>query len=673
MSGAPQERQPPSDGRAINQWTVGAHQLGPQTAWLDQFPGGVFQLRLDRDGCWSFPFINLEAQRLLGMSAAALRRDARATEAVLRAVDLVELKTHLYKSRETGLPWKARVQVQRHSGCGTWVDIMASPQSCLDASTVWNGFLMNVDYEEQRRRALHHLHETRQHVIRAAALGMVEIDLSTRMLSLDAAARRQHGLDASQAMLSESQWLDLFLPDDRALAQLAWTAPLGNEGQSAPSVLLHLKRASRTGSHALEITITAGPSGNEAALRADAEMPRWGICRDVAVQPAQQDQHAALSAGVLAERDRRDFLSRVSHELRTPLNGILGYAQLMVLDREHPLPQAQLHRVRVLQESGTRLLSMIDQLLTIRGIDQGEIALHPEVVDVVPLIARCVGHVQSFAQARSIDIDVGLIDEQIAYVRADPKALEQVLHALLSNAIKFNRSPGRVRIRFVSAEMGTIIIDDTGMGLNSKKLSQLFQPLNRLGAERDGIPGRGLGLITARKLTQAMGGTLRAWSQVGTGSRFAVSLALAKPQRSVGTPESEFSSFESTEREGDLQRVVLYIEDDEVNTALMEQVFLMHPEWRLLTATNGEHGILAAIAHQPELILIDIGLPDMSGVEVLKRIKADGRTQSTRCVALSADASVESVHRAHAAGFEEYWTKPFDILGMVNQLKALLD
>jgi signal transduction histidine kinase len=464
----------------------------------------------------------------------------------------------------------------------------------------------------------------------------------------------------------------LFLPEDRPSAHSALTAPLDDDARSSQSAVVHLKPADGAELRAIELTFTLASRGGEIALLSAGASKRVGVCRDVTEQRRHYEQSPHLSAGMLAERDRSDFLSRISHELRTPLNGILGYAQLMTLDREHPLPQAQLHRLRVLQESGTRLLSMIDQLLAIRGIDQGEVTLHPEVVDVVPLIARCVGHVQSFAQARSIDIDVALIDEQVAHVRADPRALEQVVHALLSNAIKFNRSPGRVRIRFVSAEMGTILIDDTGVGLTPKKLSQLFQPLNRLGAEREGIPGRGLGLITARKLTQAMGGALKAWSQVGTGSRFAVSLVLAKPQRPVGAPESGFTSLEPSEGEGAIQRVVLYVEDDEVNTALMEQVFLMRPEWRLITAVNGEDGLSAAMAHQPELMLIDIGLPDMSGVEVLKKIKSDVHTQSIRCVALSADTSAESVHRARDAGFEAYWTKPFDILGMVGQLKSLL-
>jgi CheY-like chemotaxis protein/two-component sensor histidine kinase len=344
------------------------------------------------------------------------------------------------------------------------------------------------------------------------------------------------------------------------------------------------------------------------------------------------------------------------------------------------LPRAQAQRLAVLQESSARLLSMIDQLLEVSGIDQGHIELRPEVVDLRPLIARCVQTAAPLAQARDISIEVSLGEEDVdslgaiepAHVRADPLALEQVINALLSNAIKYNRSPGRVRIRFVKAEMGTVLIDDTGEGLSTEQLSQLFQPLNRLGAERTRIPGHGLGLTTARKLTQAMGGKLKAWSQLGTGSRFAVSLALAKTERPVGAPESDFTGLVHSQFDGGVQRVVLYVEDDEVNTTLMEQVFLMRPEWRLVTAATGEDGVAAALTHLPELALIDIGLPGISGIEVMQKIKGDLRTQHIHCVALSADTSAESIARAQTAGFEDYWTKPFDIVTMVHRLKTLL-
>lgn len=660
-------------------WATQPKNLTPAAAsWLDKLPGGVFQLHRDTDGRWTFTYVNAEMQRLLGMSASGLRRDARSVRTVLHPEDLAQLKLRLDQSRETGVTWKARFRLVRQNGPQPWVEITATPESQPDTSTVWNGFLVDVNYEQSRLLAAQEKCERHAQAVQACALGVIEVDLNAQRVRLDGLARVQHGLDAQQGDISITHWLDLLRPEDRQAVQLVLSSNTSNATQAANDILLvQVGAVMQPYSRTLEITLAR----NAANTVAGAGTPvRIGLCRDISAQQQKLAERSHQHAGELAERNRSEFLSRLSHELRTPLNGVLGYGQLMALDREHPLPRAQAQRLSVLQESSARLLSMIDQLLEVSGIEQGRVELHPEVVDLRPLIARCVQNALPLAQARHIDIEVSLGEEDVdslgaiepAHVRADPLALEQVINELLSNAIKFNRSPGRIRIRFVKAEMGTVLIDDTGEGMSTEQLSQLFQPLNRLGAERTRIPGHGLGLTTARKLTQAMGGKLKAWSQLGTGSRFAVSLALAKPERQVGAPESDFVGLVPSQFEGGVQRVVLYVEDDEVNTTLMEQVFLMRPEWRLVTAATGEDGVAAALTHLPELALIDIGLPGISGIEVMQKIKGDLRTQHIHCIALSADTSVESIARARMAGFEDYWTKPFDIVSMVTRLKTIL-
>jgi signal transduction histidine kinase/ActR/RegA family two-component response regulator len=647
-------------------------------SWLDKLPGGVFQLHRDVDGHWTFPYVNAEVQRVLGMSASGLRRDARSVRAVLHPDDLAQLKQRLDQSRETGTAWKARFRLVCRTGPQPWVEITATPESLPDTSTVWNGFLLDVNYEQHRMIATQEKSERHAQVLHACELGVIEVDTAAKRVRLDLQARHQHGLDAQQGDISLSHWLDLLRPEDRdAVLGMLNTDAHAADTAHQDTLVIQLGSVMQPRSRTLEITlarskVTISNGGHPA--------PRLGLCRDITAQQQKLAERSHQHAGELAERSRSEFLSRISHELRTPLNGVLGYGQLMALDREHPLPRTQAQRLNVLQECSARLLSMIDQLLEVSGIEQGHLELHPEVVDLRPLIARCVQTAAPFAQARDISIEVSLGEDDVdslgamesAHVRADPQALEQVINALLSNAIKYNRSPGRVRIRFVKAEMGTVLIDDTGEGLSTEQLSQLFQPLNRLGAERTRIPGHGLGLTTARKLTQAMGGKLKAWSQLGTGSRFAVSLALAKAERPVGAPESDFAGLTPSQFDGATQRVVLYVEDDEVNTTLMEQVFLMRPEWRLVTAATGEDGVAAALTHLPELALVDIGLPGISGIEVMQKIKGDLRTQHIHCVALSADTSAESMARAKAAGFEDYWTKPFDIVGMVHRLKTLL-
>ena len=660
-------------------WDTQPKNLAPAAAsWLDKLPGGVFQLHRDVDGRWTFPYVNAEVQRVLGMSASGLRRDARSVRAVLHPDDLAQLKLRLDQSRETGVTWKARFRLVRQNGPQPWVEISATPESLPDTSTVWNGFLLNVNYEQHRLIAAQDKCERHAQAVHACELGVIEIDLDANRVRLDSHARHQHGLDAQQGDISLTHWLDLLRPEDRDAAHHALNPDdLQAKQPHNDTLLVQVGSVLQPYLRTLEITLARNKA---AASDIGHPAPRLGLCRDITTQQQKLAERSYQHAGELAERSRIEFLSRISHELRTPLNGVLGYGQLMALDREHPLPRTQAQRLNVLQECSARLLSMIDQLLEVSGIEQGRLELHPEVVDLRPLIARCVQTATPLAQARDISIEVSLGEEDVdslgamepAHVRADPLALEQVINALLSNAIKYNRSPGRVRIRFVKAEMGTVLIDDTGEGLSTQQLSQLFQPLNRLGAERTRIPGHGLGLTTARKLTQAMGGKLKAWSQLGTGSRFAVSLALATAERPVGAPESDFTGLVPSQFDGGVQRLVLYVEDDEVNTTLMEQVFLMRPEWRLVTAATGEDGVAAALTHLPELALIDIGLPGISGIEVMQKIKGDLRTQHIHCVALSADTSAESIARAQAAGFEDYWTKPFDIVSMVTRLKTLL-
>jgi signal transduction histidine kinase/CheY-like chemotaxis protein len=649
--------------------------------WLDKLPGGVFQLHLDVDGHWTFPYVNAEVQHLLGIAASSLRRDARSVRALLHTDDLAQLKLRLNQSRETGLACKARFRLVRPNGPQPWVEITVAPESLPDTSTVWNGFLLDVNYDQHRLSAVQDKCERHGQALHAGELGVIEVDTGAQRVRLDAQARTQHELGAQQGEISLAHWLDLLRPEDRAAVHRALNPeehPAQDPSDNDTLVVQVSSVMQPPDSRTLEIMLARSHTASSTHGLAS---PRVGLCRDITDQQKKWAERSRHHAGELAERSRNEFFSRISHELRTPLNGVLGYSQLMAMDVEHPLPRTQAKRLAVLQESGARLLSMIDQLLQVTGIDQGHLALRPEVVDLRPLIARCVQNAAPLAQARNVEIEVALGEEDVnsldcvepAHVRANPQALEQVIDALLSNAIKYNRSPGRVRIRFVKADMGTVLIDDTGEGLSAKQLSQLFQPLNRLGAERTPIPGHGLGLTTARKLTQAMGGKLKAWSQLGTGSRFAVSLALAKAERPVGAPESDFTGLVPSQFDGGMQRVVLYVEDDEVNTTLMEQVFLMCPEWRLVTAATGEDGVKAALTHLPELALIDIGLPGISGIEVMQKIKGDLRTQEIHCVALSADTSAESIARAKAAGFEDYWTKPFDIATMVARLETLLD
>ena len=363
-------------------------------------------------------------------------------------------------------------------------------------------------------------------------------------------------------------------------------------------------------------------------------------------------------------------MSHVSHELRTPLNAILGFAQLMAMDQTHPLNKSHQERLEMVQHSGRRLLGLIDQLLQITKIEQGKKDLRAKPVNVRQVVRRCVEALELMARERDVQILTEIEHPEWASVRADPDALEQVMSNLLSNAIKYNRDHGRVRISFRATDVGELVIDDTGNGLSESQLGRMFAPFERLDAEKSPIPGTGLGLVITKRLVEAMGGRLNVWSQLGRGSRFKVELPLARGARDQGgyTQPLDFPSQWDTGREYS----VLYIEDDEVNVVLMEQLFATQPDWRLECATTGVQGLTAAVRHRPHVILLDMNLPDMSGIDVFRRLRGDPRTSDIPCVAVSADALPAHVQRVHNLGFEDYWTKPLDLPATVQKLKRLL-
>jgi CheY-like chemotaxis protein/two-component sensor histidine kinase len=362
-------------------------------------------------------------------------------------------------------------------------------------------------------------------------------------------------------------------------------------------------------------------------------------------------------------------MSQVSHELRTPLNSILGFAQLMAMDTDHPLGEAQQKRLQELHHSGQRLLTLVDQLLQIGRIEQGKAHLKPRPVNVRSLVRRCVDAMIPMAEERDVSLEIDIAGDGSASVRADSQALEQILVNLLSNAIKYNHRGGKVVIRFRALEFGAITVEDYGPGLTSSQVARLFEPFNRLGAQNADIQGTGLGLVISRRLVESMRGVLDVWSEPGVGSRFRVALPRARASRNkdydtlaLGMP-SQWTS-ESIFR-------VLYIEDDDANIVLLDQAFSMQSGWSLNVAMTGAAGIVEAVRHQPDLILLDLMLPDMTGWEVLKRLRQDRRTQDIPVIAVSADAMTSTFRRSRPTGLLDYWTKPLDLREAIGQLKSL--
>jgi PAS domain S-box-containing protein len=367
-----------------------------------------------------------------------------------------------------------------------------------------------------------------------------------------------------------------------------------------------------------------------------------------------------------ANQAKSEFLSRMSHELRTPLNAILGFGQLLEMD---DLSDEQRDAVRQILRGGRHLLDLINEVLDIARIEAGRMHLSLEPVGANTIVHDGLALVRLLAEERDVRIEVGPLADGDPYVVADRQRLQQTLLNLLSNAVKYNRDAGAVRIstRWVGDERLCIDVSDDGVGIAPEKLQRLFVPFERLGAEHSGVEGTGLGLALSRHLVEVMGGDLRVESTLGRGSTFTVELSVAaapdqaSDEEGVEPPDRRVTTGGS--------RTVLCIEDNPANLNVIERIMARLPGVTLVTAMQGGLGVDLARTHRPDVILLDVGLPDMPGLEVLRRLREDPSTSAIPVVVISADASEHQVERFLAAGARDYVTKPLD----VKKLNALLD
>jgi CheY-like chemotaxis protein/anti-sigma regulatory factor (Ser/Thr protein kinase) len=365
----------------------------------------------------------------------------------------------------------------------------------------------------------------------------------------------------------------------------------------------------------------------------------------------------------------------MSHELRTPLNAVLGFTQLLQLEIDgaalQPGQRAKLEHVR---NAGEHLLSLITDVLDLSSLEAGGMRLRLEPVALADVLAEAMPLMQPLARKHRIELRVA--PQLPGLVRADRTRLRQVLLNLLSNAIKYNRSQGSVQIGSQVARDGvTLRIADTGRGMTAEQLAHLFEPFNRLGHEGGGIEGSGIGLAIVKALVDGMGGDVRVSSVPDQGSevllRLPAATTSAEPAPTLRAPgETSFAELVALGRRPPEARI-LYIEDNPVNVMLVEELIATRPALRLVCEATGEAGVRRAIELMPDLVLVDMRLPDFDGFEVLRRLRAEAATATIPCVALSADALPAHVAQALEAGFAAYWTKPLDVGMFLASLDAL--
>ena len=388
------------------------------------------------------------------------------------------------------------------------------------------------------------------------------------------------------------------------------------------------------------------------------------------------DKNAELdTARVVAEKanlSKSDFLSSMSHELRTPLNAILGFAQLMESGSPQPT-LAQQRNIDQILKAGWYLLELINEILDLAQIESGKVTLSREPVSLAEVMLECWAMIEPQAQKRGIGMRFPRF-ETPWFVNADRTRLKQVLINLLFNAIKYNKPGGTVSVECILSPPGSIRISvrDSGTGLAPEQLAQLFQPFNRLGKETGAEEGTGIGLVVTKRLVELMGGIIGVDSAVGAGSVFWVELDLTTAPQLAFSGNLDTALQQPRLPDGTSLRTLLYVEDNPANLELVEQIIARRSDLRLLSAADGDLGIEFARAYQPEVILMDINLPGISGVEAMKALHADPLTAHIPVIALSANALASDIEKAIKAGFFNYLTKPIKVNAFMDALDVAL-
>ncbi|MEW5765553.1 MAG: ATP-binding protein [Acidobacteriota bacterium] len=387
------------------------------------------------------------------------------------------------------------------------------------------------------------------------------------------------------------------------------------------------------------------------------------------------DLERAREEAERANRAKSEFLSRMSHELRTPLNSILGFSELLLTDKREPPTGAQREALETIRGSGRHLLGLITEILDLARVESGRLETAREPLDPAPVLAECMRALEPAARERAVSLLEPPREEAPPWVLGDRGRVRQILLNLLSNAVKYNREAGQVRVSLGrEGDRVALSVADTGAGMSAEEVQRVFEPFERLSADRQGIPGTGIGLSLSRRLARLMGGDIRVESTPGVGSRFTLLLPAAPRNDSGGAGDAgEPASAPSEAGPERTVRTVLYVEDDPANLALVRRVLERRPGLRLAAAGSVREGMAALKRERPSLLLLDLHLPDGNGLEILDALDGGGDLgPSPPVVVVSASAMPDEVARVLQRGVSAYLTKPLDIGRFLDAVDAAL-
>lgn len=620
-------------------------------ALVDNIPGVVFQLRKDIEEKMTFAYTSKGADKLFSCSSEELQEDASCVLALLEASPKGGFREAIERSQERLEPLSWEGCYVTADGKERWVHVQAQPRVGHDVEVWWDGVFVDTTELNLAREALSESQARNTAILQGTSDAFVTADAEGHILDCNRATGQMFGLDPRNVV--EGTLQDLGVSQD--------TLQGVKEGVAAPGVVSRKfeSRYERQEGECLDLEVSVVPLEIEGCRQFSWHM------RDITEQ--KQNELALLQKTEEAERANKaksEFLSRMSHELRTPLNAILGFSQLL---QRRKLSERDADSVNLIHKAGGHLLDLINEVLDLARIESGKFVCSIEPVEATCVVDEVTNLTRNAAEEKGVQLEV--TRPEGLHVKADRQRLKQILLNLVSNAIKYNKPEGQVWVSCeVQGDEVLFQVRDSGKGISRKNLKKLFSPFERLGEENGSEEGTGIGLALSQSLAMLMGSEITVESEEGQGSNF--SLRLQKVTDVQNEVLQKRVGEVARRREEGVARTVLYVEDNSVNLRLMEDVIAEFPSWTLKSATNGEEGLRLALECKPDLILLDLHLPDENGDKVLKKVRMNPEISETKVVMVSANAMRDQVEKLLKQGADDYITKPIDFDRVMKLLES---